>query len=86
MKILVLNGSPRPNGATADMVVAFAKGASEAGHTVSVVPVARRNIKGCLGCEFCHGKGGGNCVKKDDMLEMYQEYLSSDMVVYASAI
>lgn len=86
MKILVLNGSPRPNGATADMVVAFAKGASEAGHTVSVVPVARRNVKGCLGCEYCHGKGGGNCVQKDDMQELYPEFLSSDMVVFASPI
>ena len=86
MKILVLNGSPRPNGATADMVVAFAKGASEAGHTVSVVPVARRNVKGCLGCEYCHGKGGGNCVQKDDLQELYPEFLSSDMVVFASPI
>lgn len=31
MKILVLNGSPRPNGATADMVKAFARGAEDMG-------------------------------------------------------
>ena len=39
MKILILNGSPRPNGNTAAMVQAYAEGASEAGHTVHIVNV-----------------------------------------------
>lgn len=39
MKILVLNGSPRPQGSTKDMVNAFKKGAESAGHTVDVVDV-----------------------------------------------
>ena len=37
MKILVLNGSPRPQGSTKDMVNTFKKGAESAGHTVDVV-------------------------------------------------
>ena len=40
MKILVLNGSPRPQGSTKDMVNAFKKGAESAGHTVDVVITA----------------------------------------------
>ena len=39
MKILVLNGSPRPNGNTAAMVEAFAEGAKENGHEIIVAPV-----------------------------------------------
>ena len=57
MKVLVLNGSPHPNGATTDMVSAFEKGAKEAGHEVITFAVARMNVKGCLGCEYCHNKG-----------------------------
>ena len=45
MRILVLNGSPRPNGATADMISAFEKGAKEAGHDVVTFSVARMNVK-----------------------------------------
>ena len=36
MKILVLNGSPRPKGNTAGLVAGFVRGAEESGHTVTV--------------------------------------------------
>ena len=86
MKILVLNGSPRPHGAIADMVGAFERGAKEAGHEVTTYAVPHMNVKGCLGCEYCHNKGEGQCVQKDDMQILYPEFLSADMVVFASPI
>lgn len=54
MKILVLNGSPRPNGSTKKMVEAFRSGAESAGHTVSVADVCKMKISGCTACEYCH--------------------------------
>ena len=51
MKILVLNGSPHPQGSTKDMVNAFKKGAESAGHIVDVVDVCKKKIGGCLACE-----------------------------------
>lgn len=56
MKILILNGSPRPEGNTAAMVGAYKAGAESAGHSVTVYNVCRMNIKGCLACEYCHTK------------------------------
>lgn len=44
MHILVLNGSPRPDGNTAAMVRAFAKGAEEAGNAVTVVNVCQKRL------------------------------------------
>lgn len=43
MKILVLNGSPRPNGNTAALVNAFVKGAQESNHDITVIPVCQKN-------------------------------------------
>lgn len=86
MKILVLNGSPRPNGNTSGMIKVFKDSAETSGHEVTVVDVCRKNIKGCLACEYCHGKGHGACVQKDDMQEIYEHLKDTNMLVLASPI
>lgn len=86
MNILVLNGSPRPTGSTKQMVEAFRKGAVSAEHQVSVVDVCRKHIGGCLACEYCHTKGHGTCIQKDDMQEIYDLLKSAEMLVIASPI
>lgn len=86
MNILVLNGSPRPKGSTAQLVAAFVEGAENAGHTVHRVDVARKKIAGCLGCEYCHTKGNGVCVQQDDMRAVYPLLMEADMLVLASPI
>ena len=86
MKILVLNGSPRPNGNTAAMVKTFKEAAEAAGHQVVAFNVCKMNIKGCLACEYCHGKGHGTCIQKDDMQEIYSELANTEMIVLAAPI
>ena len=86
MKILVLNGSPHPQGSTKDMVNAFKKGAESAGHIVDVVDVCKKKIGGCLACEYCHSKGHGECIQKDDMQEVYNLLKEAEMLVIASPI
>lgn len=86
MKILVLNGSPRPEGNTKQMVEAFREGAESARHEVEVVDVCRMKIGGCLACEYCHTKGNGSCVQKDDMQKIYDSLKEAEMLVIASPI
>ena len=86
MKILVLNGSPRPKGNTAVLVEAFAAGARESGHQVHVIPVCQKKIAGCLACEYCHTKGNGKCIQQDDMQEIYPLLDEAEMLVLASPV
>ena len=86
MRILVLNGSPRPNGNTKGMIEAFREGAVSAGHQVDVMDVCRMNISGCLACEYCHTKGRGECIQKDDMQKVYALLREAEMLVIASPI
>lgn len=86
MNILVLNGSLRPNGNTAAMVEAFVQGAKESGNNVTVIPVCKKKIGGCLACEYCHTKGEGKCIQQDDMQELYPLIDQAEMIVLASPI
>lgn len=89
MKILVLNGSPRPRGHTAMLVDAFAQGAREGGHTVDTVAVCERNIAGCQACGYCHQKDSGyerQCRIQDDMQQLYPLLDEAEMIVLASPV
>ena len=85
MKITILNGSPRKEN-TAAMAEAFKQGAEAAGHEVEILHVGKMKINGCLACEYCHGKGAGKCIQKDDLEKLMPAYLESDMIVFASPI
>ena len=85
MKIAIFNGSPRKENTFA-MVQAFREGAESAGHEVEEYHVGRMKIAGCLGCEYCHTKGDGNCVQKDDLEKIMPAYKEADMIVFASPI
>ena len=75
MKILVLNGSPTPNGNTVALVNAFKDGAESKGHEVNVVNVAHKNIKGCMACNYC--KNAGNGQPQYLAVEVHRNFLSS---------
>ena len=85
MKIAVFNGSPK-KGNTAAMVQAFREGAEAAGHVVEEYAVGRMKIAGCLACEYCHTKGEGTCIQKDDLEKILPAYKEADMIVFASPI
>lgn len=86
MNILILNGSPRPQGHTSQMLAAFREGAESGGHRLRQIDVCRKNIRGCLACEYCHTKGQGKCVQKDDMQEVYEALGQAELLVLASPI
>lgn len=85
-KIVILNGSPRPKGNTSALVQEFAKGAEEAGCTVTTFQLDKMEIHGCKGC-FGGGKNPESpCVQKDDMEKIYPVYRKADVVVLASPL
>ena len=86
MKIVILNGSPRPHGNTAKMTEAFVTAAGEAGHNVVRFDVCRMDVRGCMACEYCHSEGEGTCIQKDDMHAIYAELADLDMLVLAAPI
>ena len=86
MNILILQGSPRANGNTAWMAEEYKIAAEAAGHQVTLVNVAKKKIAGCLACEYCHNKGNGACIQKDDMQELYPLMAEAEVLVLAAPI
>ena len=86
MNVLILQGSPRANGNTAWMAEEFRKAAEAAGHKATVIDVSHKKIAGCLACEYCHTKGDGACVQKDDMQELYPLLAEAEVLVLAAPI
>lgn len=86
MNILVLQGSPRAKGNTAWMAEEYRNAAEAAGHTVTIVNVGHKHIAGCQACEYCHGKGNGACIQKDDMQELYPLMAEAEVLVLAAPI
>jgi len=68
------------------MAEEYKKAAEAAGHKVTLVDVAHKKIAGCLACEYCHTKGNGACIQKDDMQELYPLMAEAEVLVLASPI
>ena len=88
MKALFINGSPRKNGNTAQLLKRAMDGAREAGAEVELVNLYDRslNYKGCMSCFACKVKGGkkGVCSFKDDLLPILQKAVEADVLVCGS--
>ena len=84
MRILVLNGSPkRDKSDTMHITRAFLEGMDEAAqqetHTIHVID---KHIEYCTGCFSCM-RNGGTCAHDDDMREILEEILASDLLIWS---
>lgn len=81
MQALVINGSPK--GASSNtmwLTNAFTGGFPE-DVTVKTITLREKNIHPCMGCFSCWTKTPGQCAIKDDMQEIYQDILESDIII-----
>ena len=84
MKILVFNGSPkRENSDTMHITNAFLSGMNEVqNNDVKIIHVIDKHIEYCTGCFACK-RNGGTCFHQDDMKEILEEILQSDLLVFS---
>lgn len=82
MKVLVLNGSPkREKSDTMHMTRAFLDGMRKGTEVeAEVIHVIDRHIEFCRGCFTCK-RNGGKCIHSDDMAEILQKILESDVLL-----
>ena len=84
-KILIINGSPRPNGNTTTLAEHLIAGAKEGGADAEVLRLQGLEIQPCDGCDSCQNKSSG-CVISDDMQDLYPKLKEADVIVIASPV
>ncbi len=85
-KIVILNGSPRKNGNTSELVRSFTEGAVQAGNEVTAFFLNGMDIHGCRGCFGGHSSRECPCVQKDDMAQIYPAVREATVIVLASPL
>ncbi len=84
MKIMVINGSPkRQNSDVMHLTSAFLQGMNDVSQNeISIVNAVDCNVKYCTGCFYCMRSGNG-CVINDDMKNILQQMLQSDLLLFS---
>lgn len=83
-KVFIVSSTPRNNGNSDILADEFARGATEAGHSVEKVNIREIDLKYCIGCLACQKTG--KCVLNDAMNALYERVQNSDVLVFATPI
>ena len=81
-RVLMINGSPRPQGAT-QMILSLMQAELEAaGHACEILRLSDFAIGYCLGCKHCYQ--AAQCVQRDSMDTLLEAMARADVLVLAS--
>lgn len=84
MKVLIINGSPRPKGNTSLAVSEMAKVFEAEGIEAEVCRVGSMDIRGCIACRRCSDLG--KCVFNDAVNELAPKFEEADGLVVATPV
>ncbi|MDE7220664.1 MAG: flavodoxin family protein [Oscillospiraceae bacterium] len=84
MKVLLINGSPRPNGNTAAALQETEMVFRQEGVSTEMIHVGHQAIRGCIGCGGC--VKAGRCVFDDLVNETAPKFEACDGLVVGSPV
>ncbi len=83
-KVILLNGSPHPNGCTAFALNEMIKVFDTEGIETELIRVGGKDIRGCMSCNRCRELG--RCVIDDMVNEVAEKLLAADGMVIGSPV
>lgn len=88
-KVLIINGSARKNGNTAQLCQKAAEGARAAGAEAEVIHLCEKPFKGCISCFGCHLNQSVDkyeCFYHDELSPILEKSLAADVIIIGSPI
>jgi len=83
-KVVIISASPRRGGNSDTLCEQFARGAKEAGNTVTKINLREKKLNFCRACYAC--KKLGKCVQQDDANEIEAQMAAADVIVLATPV
>jgi len=83
-KMLMINGSPRSNGSSAEILNVISERSIQKGFSCEKVNLGELKISHCTGCKYC--KSNGKCNIDDDMTILYDKIRDADAIVFSVPI
>ncbi|MDR3094564.1 MAG: flavodoxin family protein, partial [Bacteroidales bacterium] len=87
MKVIAINGSPRPKGNTWIALKTVGEGLIREGIDFEILQVGNKNIHGCIACGQCAKKQDGKCsIINDDLNRFLPDIQAADGIVLGSPV
>jgi len=88
MKVVAINGSPKNNGNTAQLIDTIAQELAKENITTEVLHIGNKTIRGCFGCGACAKNKDERCVAKDDAYvnECIQKMKEADGILIGTPV
>lgn len=89
MKAIAINGSPRKNGNTVTLLNKALEGAAAASAETEMIHLYDLKFKGCSSCFACKRKNSkfiGSCAMKDDLTEVLERVMMSDVLLLGAPL
>lgn len=84
MKVLLINGSPRPKGNTYIALSQMEQVFSQEGIDCEIINIGKESIRGCMACGYC--SKNGKCAFDDSVNAVAQKFKDADGLVLASPV
>ncbi len=88
MKVTAINGSPRKNWNTAQLLKSALEGAGSVGAETELVNLYELTYRGCISCFGCKRKGAApcHCYLEDGLSPVLETVLQSDVLLLGSPV
>ena len=88
MKVIAINGSPRPNKNTVQLLNQALMGAQASDAETKMISLYPLQYRGCVSCFYCKRKDKehGTCIIKDDLTPVIEELKQADAIIWGSPI
>ncbi len=81
---MIISSSARVNGNSSQLAQALQEGAKASGNEVTLVHLAKQEVKFCIGCLSCQKTH--RCVLNDSVENILQTMRQADVIVYATPV